>query len=186
MGFQEVETKLQPMIEFKILTTPDKSQQATYQHVGKEIVFGRSEGDMIIDDPAFQPAQLRVRLDDEGHATLEALAPNPEARINGKTFSGPAPLKEKDNVTVGRTTLNFSRLDLEPLTPPEEFEHPLANVRMVAGSKEKAILDALEFLAEQTPDGVVGGQNAPESGAPSGPKPPLPGAVMPPPLPKRG
>ena len=187
------------MIEFKIISTPDKSQQATYQHIGKELTFGKTEGDMIVDDPAFGAVQLKIIVNEDKTATIENLYLATEVRLNGKPISGSMPLKEKDNVTIARTTINFSRLDIGPQPPPDRYEHPLARERFTVGSKEKAMLDVLEHLENKTaapggpplPAGASGAKPPLPPGAPSA-KPPLPpGAppakppVPPPPLPKK-
>ncbi len=163
------------MIEFKIIVAPDKSQQSTYQHLGNQLTFGQTEGDMLIDDPALAPLQIRVFAQGQGFF-LENLDEDIEIRLNGRPFENPAPLKERDSISMGRTTVSFSRLDLNPPTPPEPFQHPQAASRFVEGSREKAILDALEHLEKSSSAGM--------------PKPPpLPGAggpPKPPPLPKKG
>lgn len=177
------------MIEFKIITCPDKSQQANYQHLGSELTFGKSEGDMVVDDPGFGALQLRIKLEADKTATLENLNPSLEVRLNGKPINGIALLKEKDNLTVARTTINFSRLDASPLVPPERYEHPNARERFTPGSKEQLILDALAFLEQSSSDSGAAASPPPlPPGAnASPPKPPLPGAgaAMPPPLPKK-
>ncbi|HEY8278247.1 MAG TPA: hypothetical protein VIH99_01400 [Bdellovibrionota bacterium] len=164
------------MIEFKVIASPDKSQQATYQHLGSELIFGQSEGEMIIDDPAFGPTQLKVKIDGEGKASIENLNTNIEVRLNGKAITGEMPLKEKDNVTVARTTINFARLDGGPPPLPEAYENPLVKDRVVPGSKERALLDALEFLEKR----------APESGATPLSENTAGGPVIPPPVPLNG
>jgi predicted component of type VI protein secretion system len=154
------------MIEFKIIAAPDKSQQATYQHLGKELSFGQTEGDMILDDPALAPLQLRIFWEN-GAFFLENVGGGVEVRLNGRPIEGRVPIKEKDNLNMGRVTLSFSRLDLDPPSPPPPFEHPQFSTRVTEGSKEKAILDALTTLEQK------------EGTAPPG-APPLPGAPMPP------
>ncbi len=166
------------MIEFKIISSPDRSQLATYQHMGSEITFGKSEGDMLIDDPSFGDLQLRVRLDGEKSATLENLNESVEIRLNGKPVKGVVPMKEKDNLTVARTTINFSRLDSLPLSPPERYEHPSAKERFAPGTKEHAIQEALAFLEQ----GSASSSPPPLSMGTAGP-PPLPGAKGGPPKP---
>ncbi len=164
------------MIEFKIITCPDKSQQANYQHVGSELTIGKTEGDMIVDDPAMAPLQLRVKIEGNKAATLENLNPSVELRLNGKPVTGVVPIKEKDNLTVSRTTINFSRLDTAPLLPPEPHQHPNARERFSPGSKEQAILDALKYLEDHT-----SAPGAPSSRPPLPPgAPPVPGAAKPP------
>lgn len=170
------------MIEFKIITAPDKSQQATYPHLGRELTIGSAEGDMIIDDPALSPRQLRVFFQGE-QAMAENLNPDVEIRLNGKAISGATPIKVKDNLTMGRTTINFSQVDLSPYSPPEPYQHPQASTRVIPGSKEKALLDALAELAAAEPDTAPASAAAP---------PPKPGAVPPkppkpptPPLPRK-
>ena len=112
-----------------------------------------------------------------------------EIRLNGKALLGPSPLKEKDNITVARTTINFSRLDLAPLPAPEPYEHPNIRERFTPGSKEKAISDVLLHLETTTPES--GMPTPPLPGASAGPpKPPIPGVKKPPlpptpPLPKK-
>jgi hypothetical protein len=162
------------MLEFKVITSPDKSQQATYQHTGKELILGKSEGDMIIDDPALSPRQLRIYFQGE-QAYLENLNPDVDIRLNGKAISGATTIKEKDNLTVGRTTINITQADLRPYSPPEPYTHPQAAQRVVPGSKEKALLEVLEHLA------ATAGDTAPANAAP----PPLPGGAPKPPLPPK-
>lgn len=157
------------MIEFKIVNSPDKSQQATYHHVGQELVIGRSEGDMIVDDPQLSPRQIRIYFQGD-QAILENLNPDLEVRLNGKPVEGATPIKEKDNLTMARTTINIARADHSPLTPPEPVQHPQFAQRVTPGSKEKALLDALEHLAT-------------EAGAPTTAAPPLPGGAPKPPIP---
>jgi len=179
------------MIEFKIITCPDKSQQATYQHMASELTIGKSEGDLIIDDPAMGAIQLRVRIEEDKSATLETLNLEVEVRLNGKAISGVVPLKEKDNLTVSRTTINFSRLDTSPLVAPEPFQYPNARERFTPGSKEQTILDALAFLETSVPETSASPPKPPLPPAVSPPSqarsqpPPLPGAGAPPPLPKK-
>jgi predicted component of type VI protein secretion system len=159
------------MMEFKIITTPDRSQQASYTHAGRELRLGRAEGDLLIDDPQIAPLQVRV-YHDGGAFVVENLGGG-EVKVNGRPVQGPTPLKEKDNLILGRTTVNFFRLDLNPPAPPAPFEHPLANTRFAEGTREKAVLDALAALSEQ--EGPA---------APAAPKMPSPPAGMPkPPLP---
>jgi hypothetical protein len=187
------------MIEYKIISSPDKSQQATYQHLGKDLTFGKTDGDMLIDDPAFGDLQLKVSVQDAKNATIESLNSGVEVRLNGKAIVGATPLKEKDNVTVARTTINFSRLDLAPLPAPERYVHPQAKERFSPGSKEATMLEVLTHL-EKTAAGPAGSPPIPGAGGgakpplPPGaaggpPKPPLPpgraGAPPPPPLPKK-
>ncbi len=171
------------MIEFKIISCPDRSQQATYRHVSSELTLGRTTGDMIVDDPGFGDTQLRVRLEGP-RATLENLHPQVEVRLNGKGISGVVPLKEKDNITVARTTINFSRLDLSPIPLPEAYEYPHKE-KVGPGTKERTLMDALQYLEGQAPGAAVGARPPTPGGMP--PRPPLPpGAGMPkapPPLP---
>jgi hypothetical protein len=175
------------MIEFKIISCPDKSQQATYQHLGAELTIGKAEGDMVVDDPAMGALQLRVKIEGEKNATLENLNPTVEVRLNGKPVTAVVPIKEKDNLTVSRTTINFSRLDTTPLLPPEPFQHPNARERFSPGSKEQAILDALKYLEDHSgnpplPPGA--GAKPPPIPGGGAVKPPLPpGMSAPPPLP---
>lgn len=164
------------MIEFKIITCPDKSQQATYQHLGQEMTLGKADGDMIVDDPALGALQLRVKVEGTG-ATLENLNLGVEVRLNGKAISGVVPLKEKDNLTVSRTTINFTRLDTQGLEVPAPYENPMAKERFTPGSKEQVILDVLTHLENVTP--AAGGGMPPVPGA-GGAKPPLPGGAKPP------
>lgn len=168
------------MIEFKIINAPDKSQQSSYQHLGKELVVGSAEGDMIIDDPAISARQFRIFFQGE-QAFLENLNPDIGLRLNGKPVEGATPLKEKDNLTLGKTTINFSRLDLGPMTPPERFEHPMASIKLAPGTKERAVLDALELLARESES-----ESPPPPPKPSA-MPPIPGMPKPPPppLPKK-
>ena len=180
------------MIEFKIITCPDKSQQASYQHFGRELVVGKTEGDMLIDDPSLGAQQFRVKVEADKIATIENLNPAVELRLNGKGISGIVPLKEKDNITISRTTINFSRLDLAPIPIPARYEHPNFNERFTLGSKEKAMLDVLQHLEEKTPDSgitppIPGAGGPPKPPLPGGAKPPLPpgGGGSPPPLPKK-
>ncbi len=183
------------MIEFKIITCPDKSQQASYQHVGTELTIGKAEGDMVVDDPAMGPLQLRIKIDGKS-ATLENLNPSVELRLNGKPVTDIVPIKEKDNLTVSRTTINFSRLDAAPPETPKQHEHPNARERFSPGSKELAMLDALDYLEKNAPGGgppipgAGGGAKPPLPGGggpplPGGAKPPLPPGAGGPPLPKK-
>ena len=130
------------MIEFKIINCPDKSQQAAYQHLGKELTFGKTEGDMIVDDPAFGPLQLKVVVIDAKNATIENLNSGLEVRLNGKAIMGTVALKEKDNVTVARTTINFSRLDLGPLPAPAPYENPNLKERFAPGDRKSTRLNS--------------------------------------------
>ena len=161
------------MIEFRILASPDKSQQSTYRHPGQQLTFGSGEADMVIDDPGVAPVQARVFWQGGGFF-LENLEPQVEVRLNGRAISGPTPVKDRDNVNLGKTTVNFLTLNPQPLAPPPAYEHPQAAARFVDGNKEKAVLDVLEILAR-------------EAGAPATPaappKPPIPGNM--PPLPPR-
>jgi hypothetical protein len=180
------------VIEFKIITCPDKSQQATYQHVGRELTFGKQEGDMLVDDPAFGAMQLKVTVESDKVATLENMNTATEVRLNGKPISGPMPLKEKDNVTIARTTINFSRIDLSSLPAPDPYDHPNAKERFSNGSKEKTVLEVLDHLEKAAataapPPPLPGGAKPPGPALPGGAKaPPLPpGAKPPPPIPKK-
>jgi hypothetical protein len=163
------------MIEFKILACPDKSQQSTYRHPGSSLTFGSGEADMLIDDPAIAASQVRIFFQGGGFF-LENLEPEVEVRLNGKTLDGPSPLKERDHITLGRTTVNFVALDPQPLRAPPPYEHPHTATRVVEGSKEKAILDVLGHLAQPAAPAAM-----PKPPLPGGPKPPLPGAKPPPP-----
>jgi hypothetical protein len=161
------------MIEFKIIATPDKSQQSTYQHTGLELTVGQTEGDMLIDDPQIAEKQIRIFWAGSNYM-IENLSDDVEVRLNGKALKEAMPLKERDNLNMGRTTVNFVKLNRSGLTPPEAYEHPQASSRFVAGNKEMAILEALEFLEKSEGGGI----------APKAP-PPLPGGKMPPLPPKK-
>lgn len=160
------------MIEFKIISTPEKSQQSTYQHGGLEMVFGQTEGDMLIDDPALSARQARIYWAGSNYM-IENLDESVDIRINGKSVTEPAPIKERDNLSMGKTTVNFVKLNRSGLTPPEPYEHPQAASRFAPGNKEAAILEALEILEKQE-----GGGGMPKP-------PPLPGGKMPPLPPKK-
>ena len=173
------------MIEFKILSTVDKTQIGNYQHTGSELSIGQTEGDMLVDDPQLSPLQLKISFPDGQVAQLENLGSSVEVRVNGKAIGESAPLKEKDTVVVGRTTIQFSQLNTRPATIPPTFEHPQATNRFTPGSKEQAVLDSLSTLEK-----MAGGGSAP-SAMPSPPRPPgMPAPAgaskMPPPLPKPG
>jgi hypothetical protein len=162
------------MIEFKILMSPDKSQQGNYQHFGESLTFGRSEGDMLLDDASLGPAQLKVSWNGSGFE-MENLHPKVEVRVNGKPLKDKVPVKERENIVLGRTTLSFSRLDLAPAQPPPPYEHPRASLRFAPDTADSAILYALE-LQEKAEPGTGTGIAKP---AP----PPLPKGM--PPLPPR-
>ncbi len=169
------------MIEFKIVSCPDKSQQASYLHLGLELTIGKTDGDMLVDDPGFGPAQLKIKIESGQTASLENLNKAVEMRLNGKPISGTVPLKEKDNLTVSRTTFTFTRLDNGAQLAPEPYVNPLCKDRFSEGSKEKALMDVLAFLEKQA-SGATAGAPAPEAGSPK--PPPLPGtAPAKPPLP---
>jgi hypothetical protein len=158
------------MIEFRILTSPDKSQQSTYRHPGRELTMGSSEADMVVDDPALSAAQVRIFWHGNGFF-LENLDPQVEVRLNGKPLGDASPVKERDNINMGRTTVNILSLNTNPLQAPPAFEHPQAAARFAEGSKEKAVLDALDLLGKA-------------EGAASMPKPPPAPPGMPP-IPKK-
>lgn len=172
------------MIEFKIISTTDRSQISTYQHFAAELTFGKTEGDMLIDDPQLAPLQLRVRISGS-QITLENMGAEVEARLNGRPIEGIVPLKEKDNISVGKTSIQFIRLNLEPATPPDPVEYRNAAGRFTSNSKEKALLDGLEYLERSSGPGL----SRPQAGAgmPKPPVPPTPGRMppIPPPLPKK-
>ena len=151
------------MIEFKIMAAPDRTQVASYRHASPELSFGRSEGDMLIDDAQLPPLAVRVRA--EGGAFVLENVGGGEVKLNGKLIEGAAPVKEKDVLLIGRTTINFTRLDLAPASPPERYEHPQRNTRFAEGTRDKAILDVLETLAKRE-----GAGKPPTPGAP--PRPP--------------
>jgi len=163
------------MIEFKIIATPDKSQQSTYQHLGRVLTLGLTEGDMLIDDPSLKAAQVKIYHQGTGFL-LENLAPEVEVRLNGKAISGPTPIKDRDNLNMGRTTINFSRVDTADFAVPAPYQHPQNVNRLVPGSKELAILEALDSLAKS-----AGGGAPPTPPLPPGVKPPLPPGAPPPP-----
>ncbi|NUM87990.1 MAG: hypothetical protein HUU37_02185 [Bdellovibrionales bacterium] len=159
------------MIEFKIIQTPDKGQIAAYTHPGSEMVVGNASGDMIIDDPDLGEQQVRLRPEGAGFV-IENLNPDVEVRVSGKTVIDATPIKSNDTVNMGKTTIHFLHLSQLAPRPPEPFQHPQFEARVVEGSREKAILDALEFLS----NGL--------SGSAAKPPPPRPaGAKLPPPLP---
>jgi hypothetical protein len=162
------------MIEFKIIATVDKSQQSTYQHTGLELTMGKTDGDMLIDDPQMADKQIRIYWAGSNYM-IENLDHGVEVRLNGKALKEAMPLKERDNLNMGRTTVNFVKLNRSGLTPPGAHEHPQASTRFVAGNKEMAILEALEYL-EKSEGGGAGAPKAP---------PPLPGGKMPPLPPKK-
>jgi hypothetical protein len=85
---------------------------------------------------------------------------------------------------MGRSTVNFILLNQKPFSSPEPYQHPQAAARFVAGNKEKAVLDALEFLAAQ--EMGIAAKPAPPS-SPTAAKPPLPGVAggAMPPLPRK-
>lgn len=173
------------MIEFKIISTVDKSQQSTYIHQGLELVFGREEGDMIVDDPAFGPVQARIAFQNGGF-TVTNLHPELELRLNGKPVEGSMPIKEKDNLNMGRTVVNFTRIDSQPMMPPAPYEHPQAQTKFAPDTKETALLKALEILESQCesvspppPPGASAPPPPPGMPPPPG-RPPLPGAAKPP------
>lgn len=164
------------MIEFKVISTPDRSQLASYRHVGEELTIGNDEAEMVLDDP--QLGSVQARLYFEGaKCYIENLMPEVEVRINGKAIDGASPLKVKDNITMGRTTLNFTALDTKPIPPPESFVHPQASTRFAEDTAEKAILDALDFLADPS------GSTPPSAPGNKPPPPPPTAAKSPPPLP---
>jgi pSer/pThr/pTyr-binding forkhead associated (FHA) protein len=155
------------MIEFKIIASPDRTQQAAYAHAGREIRFGRSDGDMFIDDPLI--ASLQARLFYEGTGFFVENLGEGEIKLNGKPVARPTAIKEKDNLVMGRTTINITRLDTAAAPPlPARFENPAASARFTEGTREKAVLDALDYLAK-----AEAGLSA---GAPKGapPRPPVP------------
>ncbi|MGE3262583.1 MAG: FHA domain-containing protein [Bacteriovoracia bacterium] len=179
------------MIEFKIISTVDRSQIGNYQHLGAELTIGSADGEMLIDDPQIAALQLRVRVAG-GQPTLENLEPGVEARLNGRPFEGTVPLKEKDNVSVGKTSIQILRLDLSTIAAPEPIDHRNALTRFASDTKEKAILDGLEYLERQAGESQSGTPSPPVPGAPRPAIPPLPGRKppplpggMPPPLPKK-
>ncbi|MCO5142780.1 MAG: hypothetical protein M9962_06795 [Oligoflexia bacterium] len=159
------------MIEFKIIATSDRSQQATYIHPGASLTFGSQDAEMVIDDPDLASVQFRV-FAQGGQSFVENLVPEIELRVNGRAIDGPSPLKAKDNLSVARTTINFSKINELPPSPPPPFEHPQAEHRFAPETKESAILDVLDFLAKEHSGGSV-----------KKPPPPLPSASTPPPLP---
>lgn len=178
------------MIEFKIISTPDRSQQSTYRHQGTEITFGSSDASMIIDDPQLSPLQIRISFQGS-QAILENLNPDVEVRLNGKAVDGSVPIKARDNLSMARTTINFIQLDLSPTPLPPSYVHPQAELRFVADSSEKAVLDVLEFL-EREASGASGARPRPSTAPLARPTaaPPLPpGSKIPlppkPPIPKR-
>lgn len=160
------------MIEFKILNTPDKTQVSTYQHLGRELTIGRSEGDMIVDDPLLAPRQVRVVFDGP-QALVDNLGPEVEVRLNGQPLTQVSLLKERDTLVMGKTTLMFMKLDLHPPVAPPPFEHPQAATRFTPESKEQTLLDALAWLESNTEETA----SAAPPAVPGGPKPPIPGST---------
>ncbi len=164
------------MIEFKIIQTPDKGQIAAYTHPHNELVVGSASGDMIIDDPNLGEQQIQVRPEGAGFV-IENLNPDVEVRVSGRTVVDPAPIKSNDTVNMGKTTIHFLHLSQEAASPPSPFQNPQFEARVVEGSKEKAILDALDFLKGGA-TGATGATKPPMPPRAGGGKPPLP-----PPLP---
>ncbi len=165
------------MIEFKIIATPERSQVGNYQHLANDLRFGSAEGDMIIDDPDISEQQARIYLEGT-QFFVENLDPSVPVKVNSQLVDGSAPIKTRDSLVIGKTTIQMSLLDPNPISPPEPFTHQQAVARFVDGSKEKAILDVLELLS-----GDAGGASGAEKAGDT--PPPMPqGMPKPPPLPK--
>lgn len=165
------------MIQFKITNTPEKSQQSVYQHEGEQIVIGKEEGDLIIDDPAIAPRQLRIYFE-AGNFYLENLDPSVEIKVAGKPIEEPIHLHGKEILNFGKTTLALTLINTLPAPLPETFYYNRSD-RFATGKTERVILDALEFLASPLGDPlarislVPPSADAPVSSSPA--VPPIPG-----------
>ena len=175
------------MIEFKIISTPDKSKQAVYQHIGTELVIGSADADMVVDDPQMGARQIRIFLEGT-EAFIENLDGNVEVRLNGKPVDGPILLKEKDNLNLARTSIQFTKLDASLPLPPPPYEYPHEKMRFSTDSKESAIMEALSTLEKKNVEMAKTQSVPPPPPVGKSPMPPpLPGkSVSPPPLPKAG
>ena len=137
------------MIEFKITQCPEKQQIGNYQHWFNEISFGSANADMLIDDPDIAEQQLRIYLEN-GQAYAQNLDENVSIKVNGRPVGDdPTPFKVKELLVFGKTQIIFSRIDENSPEHPEPIEFHNAAARFVQGSKETAILSALNHLAEK-------------------------------------
>jgi len=164
------------MIEFKITQCPEKLQQGVYLHFDAGISFGNLEASMIIDDPNMAAKHARVYFEG-AQPMVQNISDDTDMRLNANIIApgDSSPLKIRDNLSLGKTVVQFTQLSLEPPKTPQAYTHPHADMRFAEGTKESAILKALEVLSGST-------ENKTE--APVSPPPP-PKPPMPPPLPKK-
>lgn len=138
------------MLEFKITQCPEKLQLGHYQHFDAEITFGRSEGDMLIDDPNMADCQAKIYF--EGNqAKVQNLDQTADIRVNVTAVhpGQSASIKPKDNITMGKTVLQLITVNVLPPTPPAEYVHHNHAARFAEGNKEHAIFKVLEILEAQ-------------------------------------
>jgi hypothetical protein len=100
---------------------------------------------MIIDDPQIAASQVLIRCQGK-EAFIQNLDTDFTVKVNGRTIGAePEPIRAKEVLAMGKTQINFTRLDAELQSFPESPKY-LNPQRFEAGSREKAIEHALEFL----------------------------------------
>ena len=160
------------MFEFKILQSPERAQHGTYEHNSDELIFGSSEGEMIVDDSHLGPSQFRLFFQN-GQAYGQNLFPDCEVKVN-QTVIGqePHPVKVRDSIAMGRTVIVLSKIKPGPLEPPklEAGEKPKDISQFKEGTPQRAICEVLDFLA---------------GGKPAASAPPTPPGVPPVPTPPK-
>jgi hypothetical protein len=117
--------------------------------VDSEVVLGRGEVDLVVEDSEVSRRHARLRPTAEG-LEVEDLGSTNGTHVNGARVTGPTALKLGDSITVGTTTIR-----LEPR--PGAADTVVAPVVAEEGADEERAPTA------ELPSKIIGGPGAPRS-----------------------
>ncbi len=144
--------------------------------------IGSDGADMVIDDPAIEPIHLQIKCNGNEFTIINLHPQKNKVQLNGKPLRDePLPLRSQNNVSVGESTIFFTKVDVKNAMPPtplddtanlEELEKPQTTLN--------AIWQSLNELIEQQGGAPSSSNNTPSadpsasSSSPPSTPPPLP------------
>lgn len=132
------------MISLKITDSTDEAAVGELLVGHNELIFGRREGTILIDDPGLQNIHARLVVSENNELTISPASPGASIAVGGRLINDPLSLEKESIFQMARTSVQVIDFQFS-LSPGGRVDAS----KFIPGSSERRILDIIEEESQE-------------------------------------